>query len=400
MSAPWRRCCSLTTTATTCLAFRPSCRAATSSRRAAGAFHAWMHACQAFMLQCRHERPQSRIRARMPYACACHACVQAVYAAENLWSPGHNRLLPREPARGLRPVRAGRRRIAAGGACYRVDGGSRRRGVLASAHRARARRELHAAAPRAGPGSRRTSRRSPRGVGSSLPCLLCRVVSHLPVSGPLEQATCAVDLARTPILRCCLMRLCMHVLSGCARGRNSHSICAHARMPRTHTASARMQTAGLHCTHRGGSGAQALRCGAGAQVRQFAYCQTPGGRGGRVGSEGGGRGDPFPLYMGLSWTVEIVRGWRVAAAQLRHRVPCWGYVFQVCRLGPAAEAEALPGAARLQRSCGCAMPCRADAPVMHACMRARAALLLMPHAAPMPLSCACMRLAASHAVRS
>lgn len=37
----------------------------------------------------------------------------------------------------------------------------------------------------------------------------------------------------------------------------------------------------------------------------------------------------FPLYDGLSWSVEIAGGWRVASAQLRHRVPCWGYVFHV-----------------------------------------------------------------------
>ena len=37
----------------------------------------------------------------------------------------------------------------------------------------------------------------------------------------------------------------------------------------------------------------------------------------------------FPLYDGLSWTVDLAKGWRVASAQLRHRVPCWGYVFLV-----------------------------------------------------------------------
>ena len=36
-----------------------------------------------------------------------------------------------------------------------------------------------------------------------------------------------------------------------------------------------------------------------------------------------------PIYDGLTWTVPGAGGLRVQAAQLYHRVPCWGYVFQV-----------------------------------------------------------------------
>ena len=48
------------------------------------------------------------------------------------------------------------------------------------------------------------------------------------------------------------------------------------------------------------------------------------------------------VQHGLTWTVLLSRGVRVVAAQLRHRVPCWGYVFQerMQRLGPAPPPDA------------------------------------------------------------
>jgi len=36
----------------------------------------------------------------------------------------------------------------------------------------------------------------------------------------------------------------------------------------------------------------------------------------------------FLAAAGLAWDVDVGPGMRVSAAQLQHRVPCWGYVFQ------------------------------------------------------------------------
>ena len=49
----------------------------------------------------------------------------------------------------------------------------------------------------------------------------------------------------------------------------------------------------------------------------------------------------FTLQPGLSWMLRAPGGMRVAAAQLQHRVPCWGYVFQEphTRLAGPPEAE-------------------------------------------------------------
>lgn len=41
------------------------------------------------------------------------------------------------------------------------------------------------------------------------------------------------------------------------------------------------------------------------------------------------RSDPgIPVHDGLTWTVMGAGGVRVRSAQLSHRLPCWGYVFQ------------------------------------------------------------------------
>ncbi|KAH7624848.1 hypothetical protein Ndes2526B_g00215 [Nannochloris sp. 'desiccata'] len=41
------------------------------------------------------------------------------------------------------------------------------------------------------------------------------------------------------------------------------------------------------------------------------------------------------VRQGLTWTTKLPDGWTVTAAQLQHRMPCWGYVFEE----PAAVVE-------------------------------------------------------------
>lgn len=48
------------------------------------------------------------------------------------------------------------------------------------------------------------------------------------------------------------------------------------------------------------------------------------------------------LQPGLSWMLRAPGGMRVAAAQLQHRVPCWGYVFQEPHTRLAGPPEAAP----------------------------------------------------------
>ena len=45
-----------------------------------------------------------------------------------------------------------------------------------------------------------------------------------------------------------------------------------------------------------------------------------------------------PLMPGLRWTVSCGEGMKVVTAQLRHRVPCWGYVFKE----PATPPKEIP----------------------------------------------------------
>lgn len=70
------------------------------------------------------------------------------------------------------------------------------------------------------------------------------------------------------------------------------------------------------------------------EVRNFAFCRRP-------GTSGRGEDTKFLLYNGLSWTVALPNGWTLATAQLRHRVPCWGYVFVVRFCCPAGRPELL-----------------------------------------------------------
>jgi len=49
------------------------------------------------------------------------------------------------------------------------------------------------------------------------------------------------------------------------------------------------------------------------------------------------------LQPGLTWTVRVPGAPLIAAAQLQHRIPCWGYVFQeppaAVAPPPAQQAE-------------------------------------------------------------
>lgn len=62
-----------------------------------------------------------------------------------------------------------------------------------------------------------------------------------------------------------------------------------------------------------------------------------------------------PVVPGLVWSMPGPAGLRITAAQLQHRVPCWGYVFQeegsteaegrkVVLLGDTAGSHAMLGA--------------------------------------------------------
>ncbi|KAG2427852.1 hypothetical protein HXX76_012173 [Chlamydomonas incerta] len=68
---------------------------------------------------------------------------------------------------------------------------------------------------------------------------------------------------------------------------------------------------------------------------------------GNGGGGGGGwvrRPPPFVAAEGLYWDIPNCAGVTVRAAQLQHRVPCWGYVFAETALPP--QAAAVPGTKR------------------------------------------------------
>ena len=62
-----------------------------------------------------------------------------------------------------------------------------------------------------------------------------------------------------------------------------------------------------------------------------------------------------PVVPGLTWTLPCPGGFKVTAAQLQHRVPCWGYVFEenpkkggpparkVVLLGDTCDSDAIAG---------------------------------------------------------
>ena len=61
-----------------------------------------------------------------------------------------------------------------------------------------------------------------------------------------------------------------------------------------------------------------------------------------------------PMVPGMAWTTQSEGGVTVTAAQLQHRLPCWGYVFQeassqgqsgrkVVLLGDTCDSQAIIG---------------------------------------------------------
>jgi len=77
----------------------------------------------------------------------------------------------------------------------------------------------------------------------------------------------------------------------------------------------------------------------------------------------------IPVIRGLVWTIRAEEGVVVTAAQLQHRLPCWGYVFQemvsqrqpgrkVVLLGDTCDSEAIVGGfAVMQLSSGLCSTC-------------------------------------------
>ena len=70
----------------------------------------------------------------------------------------------------------------------------------------------------------------------------------------------------------------------------------------------------------------------------------------------------MPVVEGLTWTLPAALGVTVTAAQLEHRVPCWGYVLQEHdppgRPDPARLAEMRVSAVRQLRPHGHMTACR------------------------------------------
>jgi hypothetical protein len=89
------------------------------------------------------------------------------------------------------------------------------------------------------------------------------------------------------------------------------------------------ETGNSRATHR--SGSQGRGRGRGVETAASGGTSISNQNGSSQQTNGGFELQPgqFPLYDGLSWTVEVGRDWVISAAQLRHRVPCWGYVFNV-----------------------------------------------------------------------
>jgi ribonuclease Z len=50
------------------------------------------------------------------------------------------------------------------------------------------------------------------------------------------------------------------------------------------------------------------------------------------------------VIEGLTWTIPCEDGITVTAAQLQHRVPCWGYVFQEAGVPPVPDQALMASA--------------------------------------------------------
>lgn len=65
---------------------------------------------------------------------------------------------------------------------------------------------------------------------------------------------------------------------------------------------------------------------------------------GLVGQEGRCWGVQVEVIEGLTWTIPCEGGFTATAAQLQHRVPCWGYVFQEPQAPPIPDRAAISAA--------------------------------------------------------
>ena len=78
----------------------------------------------------------------------------------------------------------------------------------------------------------------------------------------------------------------------------------------------------------------------------------------------------IPVIPGMAWTSQCEGGVTVIAAQLQHRLPCWGYVFQeapsqgqpgrkVVLLGDTCDSQAITGTPCSDMSSSWVQPCNA-----------------------------------------
>ena len=63
------------------------------------------------------------------------------------------------------------------------------------------------------------------------------------------------------------------------------------------------------------------------------------------------------LIEGLTWTVPCGDGIIVTAAQLQHRLPCWGYVFREAGQPPLPDPAKLEASGASEVSASLAVAC-------------------------------------------
>ena len=72
------------------------------------------------------------------------------------------------------------------------------------------------------------------------------------------------------------------------------------------------------------------------------------------------------LIEGLTWTVPLDDGIIVTAAQLQHRLPCWGYVFREAGQPPLPDPAKLAASGATEVCASLALACCAlGAPAAH-----------------------------------